>query len=88
MNMGSAAVWVGAAFLIGLVAGLIVGRWWALLLTALVPIAAIPMGEDSHGAPAWFWALILLAPFTLSGLATGVRARRARTQRGPRSAHQ
>ena|ERR1700754_443842 len=68
--------WVGLFFGIGLVAGLIVGRWWALALAVLVPVAFIPAGDDSDGAPEWQTALVLLAPITLAGIAVGVAARR------------
>jgi hypothetical protein len=68
-------------FLIGLVTGLIVGRWWSLLLAVLVPVAFVPAGDDSDGAPEWQTALVLLAPFALAGLAVGVAARRARERR-------
>jgi hypothetical protein len=77
----SIVIWFAGCFVIGLVAGLIVGRWWALLLVALVPVAFIPAGDDSDGAPEWQTALILLAPFTLVGIAVGVAARRARGRR-------
>jgi hypothetical protein len=77
----SVVVWFGALFLIGLVTGLIIGRWWSLLLTVLVPAAFIPAGDDSDGAPEWQTALVLLAPFALAGIAVGVAARRARERR-------
>jgi hypothetical protein len=74
----SIVIWFGGCFLIGLVAGLIVGRWWALLLVALVPIAFLPTGGDSDGSPEWQTALVVLAPFTLVGIAIGVAAKRGR----------
>ena len=74
-------MWFAALFLIGLVTGLIVGRWWSLLLAALVPVAFIPAGDDSDGAPEWQTALVLLAPFALAGIAAGVAARRSRERR-------
>jgi hypothetical protein len=74
-------IWFAGCFLIGLVAGLIVGRWWSLLLVVLVPVAFVPAGDDSDGAPEWQTALVLLAPFTLLGIAVGVAARRARERR-------
>jgi hypothetical protein len=77
----SIVVWFAGCFLIGLVAGLMVGRWWSLLLAALVPVAFIPAGDDSDGAPEWQTALVLLAPFALVGIAVGVAVRRARERR-------
>ena len=77
----SIVIWFAGCFLIGSVAGLIIGRWWALLLVALVPVAFVPAGEDSDGAPEWLWALVLLAPFTLVGISLGVAARRTRERR-------
>jgi hypothetical protein len=74
--MPSIVIWFVGCFLIGLVVGLIVGRWWSLLLVALVPVAFVPAGDDSDGAPEWQTALVLLAPFTLVGIAVGVAARR------------
>jgi Mg/Co/Ni transporter MgtE len=73
----SIVAWLGGLFLIGVIAGLIIGRWWSLLLAVLVPVAFVPAGDDSDGAPEWQTALVLLAPFTLVGLAVGVAARRA-----------
>ncbi len=67
----------GVFVLLGFVVGLLVGRWWALLLAALVPVAYVPAGEDADGAPEWAWALILLVPFAALGIAAGVTARRA-----------
>ena len=79
--MPSVVIWFGALFVVGIVTGLIVGRWWSLLLAALVPVAFLPAGDDSDGAPEWQTALVLLAPFALAGLAVGVAARRARERR-------
>jgi hypothetical protein len=77
----SIVVWFAGCFVIGLVVGLIVGRWWSLLLAALVPVAFVPAGDDSDGAPEWQTALVLLAPFTLAGIAVGVAARRTNDRR-------
>ena len=77
----SIVIWLVGCFLIGLLAGLIIGRWWSLVLAAAVPIAFLPAGEDSDGAPEWLWALVLLAPFALVGIAVGVALRRARDRR-------
>jgi uncharacterized membrane protein YhaH (DUF805 family) len=79
----SIVIWLAGCFLIGLVAGLIVGRWWSLVLAVLVPVAFVPAGDDSDGAPEWQTALVLLAPFTLLGIAAGVAARRAHDKRRP-----
>jgi hypothetical protein len=68
--------WVCLFFALGLVAGVIVGRWWALLLALLVPVAFVPFGEDSDAAPEWETGLVLYAPITLIGIAVGVAARR------------
>ena len=81
--MPSVLVWLGVLFLLGLVTGWIVGRWWSLSLAVLVPVAFVPAGDDSDGAPEWQTALVLLAPFALAGLALGVAARRARERRRP-----
>lgn len=75
--MPSIVIWIAGCLLIGLVAGLLVGQWWSLLLAALVPLAFVPAGDDSDGAPQWQTALVLLAPFTLVGIVIGVAARRA-----------
>ncbi len=74
--MDSQAEYFGAFFLIGLVVGLLIGRWWALVLAILVPIPYVGAGEDTHGNPEWMWALVLLAPVTLVGIAAGVALRR------------
>jgi uncharacterized membrane protein YhaH (DUF805 family) len=77
-------IWLAGCFVIGLVAGLIAGRWWALVLAVLVPVAFIPAGDDSDGAPEWQTALVLLAPFALVGIAVGVFVRRAHERRRSR----
>ena len=79
--MPSIVVWLIAMFLAGLAVGWLVGRWWSLLLAAVVPVGFIPGGDDSDGAPEWQTALVLLAPFALAGLVAGVAARRARERR-------
>jgi hypothetical protein len=68
--------WLAALLVVGFVAGLAIGRWWALGLAALVPVGFAAAGEDSDGAPEWITALVLLAPFALLGLALGVAVRR------------
>ena len=68
--------WLALFFGAGLLAGLLVGRWWALVLALLVPVAFIPLGYDSDGAPAWETGLVLYAPVALVGIALGVGARR------------
>jgi hypothetical protein len=79
--MPSIVVWLVALSLAGLVVGWFVGRWWSLLLAAVVPVCFVPSGDDADGAPEWQTALVLLAPFALAGLAAGVAARRARERR-------
>jgi hypothetical protein len=79
--MPSIFLWLAGCFLIGMVAGVIVGRWWSLLLAALVPLAFVPAGNDSDGAPQWQTALVLLAPFALAGIAVGVAASARRRSR-------
>lgn len=76
-GMDSAVAVLVVCFVVGLVAGVLIGRWWALLLAVLVPVAFIPAGDDSDGAPAWQTALVLFAPVALLGLAVGVGARHA-----------
>lgn len=83
VDVPSIVVWFAGCLLIGLVAGLIVGRWWSLVLAVLVPVAFVPAGDDSDGAPEWQTALVLLAPFALAGIAVGVAIRRARERRRP-----
>ena len=68
-------VWLAALFVAGLVAGLVIGRWWALALALLVPLGFVPAGDDADGAPEWQTALFLLAPFALAGLAVGIAVR-------------
>jgi len=61
----------------GVVVGLVVGQWWALLAAFLVPVAYIPAGEDSDGMPHWEIALYVFTPPALLGLVVGVGTRRA-----------
>lgn len=62
--------------------GFAVGSWWALPLAVLVPpLAFVPAGSDSDGAPQWLWALILVVPPAVIGAAIGVVARRRRRDR-------
>ena len=68
----------------GFVVGLVIGRWWALVLALLVPLAFVPLGDDSDGDPAWMWGLVLYAPPAFVGLVLGVGARQAMSRRaGP-----
>jgi hypothetical protein len=67
----------------GLVVGLLVARWWALLLAFLIPVAFIPAGTDWDGSQTWGWALLLLSPPALLGLALGVAIRKASSPRSP-----
>ena len=75
-GVGSIVVWIAGFFVAGFAAGLIVGRWWTVLLAVLVPVGFVPAGDDSDGAPEWQTALFLLMPFALVGIAAGVTARR------------
>jgi len=77
-SMPSIVIWLVGCFLAGFVAGVFVGRWWSLAFAALVPLAFVPAGDDSDGAPEWQTALVVLAPFALVGIALGVAARRTR----------
>lgn len=66
--------WAQAVIVLGsyLLAGFLVGRWWALAL-ALVPILiASPAGDDYDGMQIWFIYMIdsvFLVPITAAGLA-------------------
>jgi hypothetical protein len=68
--------WLLPPLLGGLIVGFAVGHWWSLLTALLIPVAFIPAGADSDGAPHWGWALILLVPPALVGLALGIAARK------------
>jgi hypothetical protein len=81
--VGSTVVWIAGLFVAGLVVGLIVGRWWSVVLAVLVPLGFVPAGEDSDGAPEWQTALFLLMPFALVGIVVGVTARRVWERRRP-----
>ena len=65
----------------GFVVGLVIGRWWALVLALLVPLAFAPFGEDSDGTPTWMWGLVLYAPPAFVGLVLGVGVRQAMGRR-------
>jgi predicted membrane protein len=62
----------GALILLGLVAGLVIGRWWALALAAAVPLVA-PLAPSSGdaGSPVAFTALFF-GPLVLAAIALGV----------------
>ena len=77
VEMGEAILVLSGVATGGLVVGLLVARWWALLLAFLIPVAFIPAGTDSDGSQTWGWALLLLTPPALLGLAVGVGIRRA-----------
>lgn len=71
-------VLLGAVFAVGVLLGYVVGRPWVAFLAFLIPLAAVPQGQDSHGAPHWVWAAYLLVPPALLGMLIGVRERRRR----------
>lgn len=82
---------IGAVVLIvsQLVLGLLVGRWWALLLPGAVPLIAIPAGySDAYPSteiPIWFGAMIG-ALFAVPLVVIGVLIRRVVDSRMARRA--
>lgn len=60
----------------GVLLGFMIGRWWALLVAFLVPVAFIPAGENSDGFPKWEIAVYAFVPLALLGLFMGVGSRR------------
>jgi hypothetical protein len=61
------------------VAGLLIGRWWALALPVLVVVLSVPAGypDANRGEPWPIWAsLALFTPITLLGVAIGAAVAR------------
>lgn len=65
----------------GAALGFVIGRWWALLAAFLIPLVYINAGVDADGTPEWMWALVLLTPPALLGLAVGIGTRRFSARR-------
>jgi predicted membrane protein len=67
--------------IVQLLAGLVIGRWWALLLPVIVVFVSIPAGNPPITAdyvepfPIWF-GLAVAAPVAILLVALGVGARR------------
>jgi hypothetical protein len=63
------------------VGGVLVGRWWALILAFLPVVLAVPLGVqgDADGTPTWWWVLVdttlIFVWVTLTGVVAGRLAR-------------
>ena len=67
-----------AIFLLAIFVGFRIGRWWAVALVLLVPLAFPLYGPDSDGAPRWFYPTLLLGPPVIVALSVGVIGRKLR----------
>ncbi len=65
-----------AILLVAIFVGFRIGRWWAVALVLLVPLAFPLYGPDSDGAPRWFYPTLFLAPPVLFSLMVGVGCRK------------
>ena len=70
-----------AIFLLAIFVGFRVGRWWALALVLLVPLAFPLYGADSDGAPRWFYPTLFLGPPLILALGLGVIGHKLRHRR-------
>ncbi len=81
VGYGSDTVGVVALVALGtlhLATGWLIGRWWAVLLPAVVVLMSIPAGTPTQGEepfPIWFGLLWLVAPLgaLLIAVATAIR---------------
>jgi hypothetical protein len=77
-------LWLAAVGMLHLAAGLLVGRWWALLLPFAAILLAVPYGYGEgvgQEAPIWlYYGFIVAVPAALL-VATGWGARRIRDRR-------
>jgi hypothetical protein len=81
------------ALTVGLIAmyfscGLLIGRWWALIVAFLPVALAVPLGDqgDADGTPVWWWVLVDTAVIFVWVTLAGVVVRRlaaARWSPGP-----
>lgn len=70
-----------AIFLLAIFVGFRIGRWWAVALVLLVPLAFPLYGADSDGAPRWFYPTLFLGPPVILALSLGVLGRKLRRRR-------
>jgi len=76
-----AANWIGLVCFgaVNLTAGVLMARWWALLLPVLGVIVALPAGypDANKGEPLPIWfGLVVLSPVAFALIAVGVAAAR------------
>ena len=70
-----------AIFLLAVCVGFRIGRWWAIVLVLMVPLAFPFYEPDSDGAPRWFYPTLFLGPPVMLALSLGVIGRKLRRRR-------
>jgi len=70
-------IWFAAVLAAAFALGFGIGRWRALALVVLVPLAFPLYEPDLDGAPRWFWPTLMIGPPVLIALVLGVTVRRA-----------